>query len=264
MIHPTALVDPAAMIGTEVDVGPFAVVGAEVSIGDHSIIQSHAVLEGTVQIGRANTIGHGAIIGGQPQDLSFARQTQSSVRIGDGNVIREHCTIHRGTADGSATEIGDRNYLMAGAHVGHNCTIGNDVIIANNCLLGGYVRIDDGAFIGGGTVFHQYTHVGRLVMAQGNSGFGKDIPPFCIAGEINFVFGLNVVGLRRAGFTAPQRDELKRAFKLLFRSGLNTTQALEQAAAADFGPLGREFFDFAGEARTRGLVAYRDRKGSAD
>ena len=122
------------------------------------------------------------------------------MEIGNRNIIREHCTIHRGTAEDSATHLGDENFLMAGAHLGHNSHVGDGVIIANNCLLGGYVRIGDRAFLGGGTVFHQYTRVGRLVITQGNSGFGKDIPPFVVAAQRNVIVGLNTVGLRRAGF----------------------------------------------------------------
>ena len=125
-------------------------------------------------------------------------------------MIREHCTIHRGTAEGSATRIGDENFLMAGAHVGHNCEIGNKVIIANNCLLGGYVSVGDGAFLAGGCAFHQFMRVGRLATPQGASVLGKDIPLFPIAAEHISVSGLNTIGLRRAGFSQAQRDEVKR------------------------------------------------------
>src|SRR5947199_10599173 len=118
---------------------------------------------------------------------------------------------------------------MAGAHIGHNCAIGNNVIIANNCLLGGYVRVDDGAFLGGGSTFDQFMHIGRLVMVQGSSAFGKDLPPFVVAAERNFVFGLNIIGMRRAGFSANDRDEIKEAFKLVYLSGLNTSQAIDKA-----------------------------------
>src|SRR4029077_17907031 len=148
----------------------------------------------------------------------------------DDNIIREYCTIHRGSADGSATKIGDKNFLMSGAHIGHNCFIGNNVVIANNCLLAGYVRVDDSAFLGGGSTFHQFMHIGRLVMVQGSSAFGRDLPPFVIAAESNSVFGVNVVVLRRAGFNAKDRDEIKAAFKLVYQSGLNIAQALEKAA----------------------------------
>lgn len=257
MVHPTAIVDPGAELGAGVEIGPYAVVGAGAVIGDGSVIQSHVVLEGAVRIGKTNLIGHGSVIGGPPQDLGFKAETLSRVEIGDGNVFREHCTVHRGTAEGTATQVGNGNFLMTGVHVGHNCRIGNGVIIANNCLLGGYVRIEDGVFIGGGTTFHQFTHAGRLVMTQGSSAFGKDIPPFLLAAERNFVFGVNVLGLKRAGFGAAERDEIRRAFKLLYRSGLNTKQALEEAAATEFGPLGREFFEFVANARKRGIVPYR-------
>ena len=263
-VHPSAVVEDGATIGENVEIGPYAVVGAKVVIGDGSKIQSHAVLEGTIVVGANNVIGHGSIIGGPPQDLGFKTDTSSSVRIGDRNVFREHCTIHRGTAEGSMTVIGDDNFLMAGAHVGHNCQIGNRVIIANNCLLGGYVVVDDSAFLGGGTTFHQYMHVGRLVITQGSSAFSKDIPPFLLAAERNFVFGVNMLGLRRAGFTAAERDEVKRAFKLLYRTGLNTRQAVERAAELDFGPIGREFFAFVAEARKRGIVPYRHGPDTSD
>lgn len=257
MIYPTAVIEAGAQLGARVEVGPYAVIGARAVIGDDTRIQSHVVVEGAVTLGKRNLVGAGSVIGGRPQDLGFTAETESRVEVGDRNVIREHCTIHRGTAPGSATQIGDDNFLMAGVHVGHNCRIANRVIIANNCLLGGYVQIDDGAFLGGGTTFHQYMHVGRLVMVQGSSGFGKDIPPFLLAAERNFVFGVNVIGLKRAGYDLAERQEIQRAFKLLYRSGLNTTQALERAAASEFGPLGREFFAFVANARTRGIVSYK-------
>ncbi len=252
-IHPTAIVDPKAQIGADVEIGPFSVIGAQAAIGNGTVVQSHVVLEGDVAIGAGNLIGHGAIIGAPPQDLSFSPERKTKIEIGDQNVIREHCTIHRGTAEGSATRIGKRNFLMAGAHIGHNCEVGDNVIIANNCLLGGYVRVDDDAFLGGGCLFHQHIHVGRLAIAQGGSAFGKDIPPFVIAAERNYVFGLNVVGLRRAGFSAQDRDEIKAAFKVVYTSGLNVGQAIERAAAMNFGAPAREFLDFVANAKKRGI-----------
>jgi UDP-N-acetylglucosamine acyltransferase len=252
-VHPTAVVNPAAKLGDNVEVGPYAIIGPQVRIGRRSTIQSHAVIEGEVVIGEANVIGYGAVIGAPPQDLSFSPERKTRVEIGTENVIREHCTIHRGSADASATMIGSNNFLMAGAHVGHNCEIGNDIIIANNCLLGGYVRVDDGAFLGGGCVFHQHMHMGRFAIAQGGSAFSKDIPPFVIAAERNYVFGLNVVGLRRAGFSAHERNEIKAAFKLLYLSGLNITQALEKAGIMNFGKAAREFLEFVANAKKRGI-----------
>ena len=252
-IHPTALVDPAAQIGANVEVGPFSIIGPQAVIGEKTIVQSHVVIEGEVTIGSGNFIGHGAVIGTPPQDVSFSPDRKTKVVIGNNNIIREHCTIHRGTAEDSATKIGDKNFLMAGVHIGHNCEIGNNVIIANNCLLAGYVRVDDGAFLGGGSTFHQFIHIGRLVMVQGMSGFGKDIPPFVVAAEHNFVFGVNVIGLRRAGFSAKDREEIKAAFKLVYLSGLNISQAIEKAATMKVSAVAREFLDFVANAKKRGI-----------
>jgi UDP-N-acetylglucosamine acyltransferase len=256
-IHLAAVVDPGARIGNNVEIGPYAVIGPEVTLGDNTKLQSHVVIEGTVTIGSNNFIGHGAIIGTAPQDLSFAPERKTRVEIGNDNVIREYCTIHRGSAEGSTTQIGNRNFVMVSAHVGHNCVIGSNVIIANNCLLGGHVAIDDGAFLGGSCVFHQFMRVGRLAITQGNYAFGKDIPPFVIAAKINTVSGLNVVGLRRARFSATDRDEIKHAFKLLYTSGLNVSQALAEAVKLDLGAPAREFFDFVAAAKQRGICPYR-------
>jgi UDP-N-acetylglucosamine acyltransferase len=256
-IHPTAIVDPAARMGTDVEIGPFSVIGPQAMIGEKTILQSHVVIEGEVAIGRGNFIGHGAVIGAPPQDVSFSPDRQTRVEIGNDNIIREYCTIHRGSPEGSATKIGDKNFLMAGAHIGHNCVIGNNVIIANNCLLAGHVRVDDGAFLGGGSTFHQFMHIGRLVMVQGSSAFGKDLPPFVIAAKRNSVFGVNVVGLRRAGFSTKERDEIKTAFKLVYLSGLNISQALRKAATMNLGAPAREFLDFVANAKKRGICALK-------
>jgi UDP-N-acetylglucosamine acyltransferase len=258
MIHLTAIIDSGAKIGTNVEIGPHSIIGGAVCIGDESIIGANVVIEGEVIIGRENRIAHGTAIGGEPQDTSFSPTTRSRVEIGAKNTIREHCTIHRGTAEGSATKIGDENFLMAGAHVGHNCEIGNKVVIANSCLLGGYVSVADGAFLGGGCVFHQFMRVGRVAITQGGSAFSKDIPPFLIAAERNHVFGLNTVGLRRAEFSSAQREEIKRAFKLLYLSGLNTRQALEKSKQTEWTELGREFFQFIADAiGKRGICAIK-------
>jgi UDP-N-acetylglucosamine acyltransferase len=262
-IHPSAIVDPGARLGEDVEIGPYVSIGAEVEIGARTIVQSHAVIEGTVRIGAENRIGPGAIIGGWPQDLSFKPGMPSSVEIGDRNVIREYATIHRGTAADSATRLGDDNFLMAGAHLGHNCLLGNRVIIANNCLLGGYVTVQDAAFLGGGCVFHQFMRVGRLAIAQGLSAFSKDIPPFCLAAERNLVFGLNVIGLRRAGFSAAERAEVKRAFRLLYESGLNVSQTLAEVRKGEWSGPAQEFFEFVAQAKQRGICALRRTRGEA-
>jgi UDP-N-acetylglucosamine acyltransferase len=261
-VHPTAIVDPKTKIGANVQIGPFSIIGPHATIGDNTVVQSHVVIEGEVITGRGNFIGHGAIIGAPPQDVSFSPERKTKVEIGDDNIIREYCTIHRGSPEGSATKIGDKNFLMAGAHVGHNCLIGNNVVIANNCLLAGYVRVDDSAFLGGGSTFHQFMHIGRLVMVQGSSAFGKDLPPFVIAAERNSVFGLNTIGLRRAGFSEKDRDDIKAAFKLIYLSGLNMSQALDKAATMAFGPAGREFLDFVATSKKRSICPLK--RGAGD
>ena len=261
-VHPTAIVDPNAKIGGNVEIGPFSIIGPHVTIGDRTIVQSHVVIEAEVSIGSGNVIGHGAIIGVPPQDVSFSPERITKVEIGDDNIIREYCTIHRGSPDGSATKVGDRNFLMAGAHIGHNCLVGDNVVIANNCLLAGHVRVDDGAFLGGGSTFHQFMHIGRLVMVQGSSAFGKDLPPFVVAAERNYVFGLNIVGMRRAGLSANDREEIKAAFKLVYLSGLNTSQALEKAETMTFGVSAREFLDFVASSKKRGICPLK--RGTGD
>ena len=256
-IHPTAIVEPGAQLADDVVIGPYVCIGSEVEIGARTVVQSHSVIEGIVRLGAENVIGHGAMIGGWPQDLSFNPETRSGIEIGVRNVIREHVTIHRGTTADSVTRLGNDNFLMAGAHIGHNCTVGDKVIIANNCLLGGYVTVEDGAFLGGGSVFHQFVRVGRLAITQGNSGFGKDIPPFVIAAGVNKVVGANVVGLRRAGFSAGDRAEIQAAFRLLYESGMNVSQALAGARAQTWRGPAKEFFDLVASAKRRGICALR-------
>jgi UDP-N-acetylglucosamine acyltransferase len=260
-IHPTAVIDSRAELGSRVTVGPYAVIEPGARIGDDCTIQAHAVIGAHVTLGKENLVGHGAVLGGDPQDFAFRPEIQSEVRIGNGNKIREHCTIHRGTHENSATVVGESCFLMAGAHLAHNVQVGNGVILANNVLLGGHVVVEDRVFIGGGSVFHQFTRVGRLAIAQGLSGFSKDIPPFTIAAEVNFVAGLNVIGLRRAGLGTEQRAEIKEAFKLLYRSGRNTKQALAAAAEREWGAEAQEFFAFVAAASKRGICALLAKSG---
>jgi UDP-N-acetylglucosamine acyltransferase len=204
-------------------------------------------------MGSDNLIGYGAILGGDPQDFAFRPEIRSGVLIGNGNKIREYATIHRGTHEDTFTTIGDGCFLMAGAHLAHNVVLGNQVILANNALLGGHVQVGDQVFIGGGCVFHQFVRVGRLAICQGLSAFSKNIPPFTAAAERNGVAGLNVVGLRRAGFSAAQRAEIKEAFALLYRRQLNTTQALAAVQDLVLGAEAREFFEFVAASRKRGI-----------
>jgi len=256
-IHHTAIISPKAEIAEDVEIGPYALVEGASIIGPGCIIQGHAILGGSVQLGRGNIIGYGAAIGGDPQDHAFSPDVKSRVVIGDHNRIREYCTIHRGTGEGSETVVGDHNYLMAGTHLAHNVKVGSHVTIGNNVLLAGYVEIQDHAYVGGGSVFHQFVRVGQLCLVQGNSKFGRDIPPFTIAAGYNTVVALNRAALRKAGMTWEQRQELRHAFNLLYRTGLNVTQALEQAGQISWDAGGRAFFDFVDNSGKRGLCDIR-------
>jgi UDP-N-acetylglucosamine acyltransferase len=253
LIHPTAIIDPLARLGKGVTIGPYAVLEGEVTLGEGCVVQSHAVITGKVTMGQKNHVGYGAIIGGWPQDFSFNPKVNSGVVIGDHNTFREYSTIHRGTAEGTFTVVGSGNFLMGGVHLGHNVKLGDNIVIANNCLLAGHVEVGNRAFLGGGSVFHQFMRIGEFAMVRGGCRFGQDIPPYLIATGENCVAGLNVVGLRRNNFTSEQRAELKAAFKLLYLSGLNVSQALEEAARRPWSAEGKAFFEFVAKAEKRGL-----------
>jgi UDP-N-acetylglucosamine acyltransferase len=264
VIHSTAIIAPEARLGENITVGAYAVIEGPAEIGDGCTIQAHAILTGRVVLGQENFIGYGAVIGGYPQDLGFKPETKSEVRIGHRNRIREHCTIHRGAQEGGVTTVGDDCFLMAGVHLGHDARVGNRAILANNVLLGGHAQVADHVFLGGGSVFHQHVRVGRLAMTQGNSAFSADLPPYTIGINVNIVAGLNVVGLRRAGFTSEQRREVKRAFALVYQSGLNFRQALSAAAEQEWGPEAQAFFEFIRGVGKRGLSAIMKSGGPMD
>lgn len=251
-IHPTAVIDPSAKLGSDVEIGAYAVIGEGVEIGDGTILHPHVVLHRGVRLGKKNSVHSGAILGGEPQDLGFKPEITSFVEIGDRNTIREHVTIHRGSKENTVTRVGNDCFLMAGAHLGHNVQLGSHVILANNCLLGGYAVVEDRVFMGGGSVLHQHTRIGRLAMTQGLSGFSKDVPPFTTAIGRNEVAGLNIVGMRRAGFDMATRTEIKEAWKLIFRSGQNVRQALASARKRHWNVETESFFAFI-ENSNRGI-----------
>jgi UDP-N-acetylglucosamine acyltransferase len=232
-IHPTAIVSPRAELDSSVEVGPYAIIEEHVRIGAGTRVMAHAFLTGHTEIGRDNRIHMGAVIGHEPQDVKFQPSTRTFLRIGDRNIFREYCTVHRATDPESATVIGNDCFLMATAHVGHNCVIGNQVIICNGALVAGYVHVGDRAFLSGCVLIHQFTHVGRLAMFSGGARVSMDVPPFTLAAERNEVHALNMVGLKRAGLSPAAIAELKTLFKLFYRSGLNGTQALAEASRAN-------------------------------
>lgn len=230
-VHPTVLLDSNCKLEHPVWIGPFCVIEEGTQVGAGTILESHVTLKKGTSIGRNCRIMSNSIIGHEPQDKKFDGE-ESYVRIGDNNVLREMVSIHRATGEGEATEIGDNNMLMAYVHVGHNCKIGNDNLISNSTGISGHVIIEDRTVIGGFVGIHQFVHVGRMAMVGGLSKVVQDVPPFCICdGRPARIHGLNTRGLRRNNVSAEHRSEIKNAFKLLFRSGLNTTQAIDQIRA---------------------------------
>lgn len=250
-IHPTALVDSGAELGFNVSVGPFSVVSGNVRIGDNSVLGQHVIIHPFTTIGPDCFIHANAVLGGLPQDLAF-QNVESYVRIGAKCVIREGVTIHRGTKAETATVVGDGCFLMVNSHLAHNVKLGVRVIVANGALLAGYVEVGDMAFISGNVVIHQFVKIGRLAMLGGGCAIGKDVPPYCMTrpGGVNDVIGLNVVGMRRAGMDAGQRLEIKRLFNLLYRSGLNISEAADK--------MGREYSSESA-AEFRRFIEHSDR-----
>jgi UDP-N-acetylglucosamine acyltransferase len=226
LIATTARVSPSACIGAGVTIGDFCVIEAETTIGAHCALEPYVYVKRWTTLGEHNRISAGTVLGTDPLDKNFAG-ARSYLRIGSHNQIREHFTVSRGTPPESATEIGDGNFIMTSGHIAHNCKIGSNTVIASCVLLGGYVEIEDGAFLSGGVLVHQYSKVGRLAMVSGNTRVNLDAPPFCISSGFEIApKGLNLVGLRRAGFTAEQVRALKHAYRLLYRCGLKLADAL--------------------------------------
>lgn len=227
-IHPTAIVSKKAKLNKGIEVGPCAVITDNVCIGQGTKIGAFCVIEGNTTIGQGCRIFTGAVIGSIPQDLKYKGE-KSFLEIGDNNIIREYCTFNPGTGEGGKTVVGDNNLFMAYSHIAHDCKIGSNCVIANNGTLAGYVTIEDKAVVGGIVAIHQFVRVGMLSIIGGCSKVVQDIPPYSTCdGHPARVYGLNLVGLRRNDFSKETIEELQRAFKLLFNSGLTKTHALER------------------------------------
>ena len=253
MIHPMAIIHPKAKLDATVQVGPFSVIDEGVELGANCVVGPHVYLTGLTVIGAGNRFHAGCVIGDAPQDLKY-KDEPTRLRIGDGNVFREHVTVHRSTKPDVETIIGSHNYFMANSHVAHNCAIGNHVILVNGALLAGHVTVQDRAFISGNCMVHQFCRVGTLALMQGGAGIGKDLPPFCVAVRVNEMCGLNVIGLRRAGLSPDARLELKRLYHLLFRGGKNLREALDEARKNFNGEAAKKMLEFIAEAK-RGVCA---------
>lgn len=227
-IHPTAIVSPEAKIGENIEVGPYAIIEADVEIGDNCKVGPHACIYDGARIGNNVKILQAAAVSNIPQDLKFDPDFKSQFYIGDNTTIREFATLHRGTEDLGYSKIGSNCLVMAYAHVAHDCIIGNNCIIVNSVQVGGHARIEDYAIIGGSTPVHQFSKIGAHVMIGGGLRVVSDVPPFIMAAGEPLRFGnVNIVGLRRRGFTNDQISNIKDCYKLLYKSGMNTTQAKE-------------------------------------
>jgi len=229
-IDPSARIDPDVELAPGVEVGPGVIIEGPSQIGAGTRILPHAYIGPYTTMGENNLIAFGAIVGYEPQDYAFKGEASFTI-IGSNNIIREYVTIHRGTKPGSATRVGSHNFLMALSHLAHNAVVGDRVIVVNASLVGGYVEVADQAYISGHCVIHQFCRVGRLALMRGGSRTSRDVPPFCILDGDHTVRGLNLVGLKRAGFTAQQIGALRQAFRLIFLRRGNLSLALERVEA---------------------------------
>jgi UDP-N-acetylglucosamine acyltransferase len=231
--HPTAIIDPAATLG-DVTVGPFAIIGPDVTLADGVVVGAHCVLEGPLSVGEGTVLHPHVVLGGAPQDKKHDPAVRTTLTIGARNVFREFTTAHRGTSGGrGATTIGDDNYFMANSHVAHDCVVGSGTMFANSAAVAGHVTVEDGAILGGLCAIHQHCRIGRLAMVGGGAMCAQDVPPFTMAqGDRARLYGLNIIGLRRAGFDIDAVAELKDAWRMLFVDGLPKRVALSRAAEA--------------------------------
>lgn len=259
-IHPTAVVEPGAVLAADVRIGPFCVIESGVNIESGCVLASHVVIKRGTQLGKNNQVSEGAVLGGKPQHLRAGEQV-GRLRVGDGNTIRENVTIHCGLSGEDVTVVGDHNLLMVNAHIAHDCQIGSHVILANNVMIAGHVTVEDRAYISGAAGVHQFCRVGQLAMVGGQAHLSQDVPPFMLVDGISSkIVGLNRVGLKRGGYSDDDIQQLKSAYRLIYRSGATWPRLLAQLEA-DFpsGPAAAyaEFF----RDVTRGIV--QERRGPA-
>ena len=252
-IHASAIIGKQVEIGMDNTIGPNVIIEDGVKLGAHNKILAGAFLARGTELGNHNTIHMNAIIGHEPQDLAYHGEA-TFTKIGSKNVIREFVTIHRGTKEGTATVIGDENFLMAYCHIAHNCHLGNNIIMVNQASLTGHCVVEDKAFLSGMTGFHQFTRIGTLAMVSALTAINKDIPPYVICGgRPGIAQGINVVGMRRAGIGPQVRAEIKEAYKLLYRSGMNVSQAVEAIKKSLKSPEVAHMVTFI-EASKRGIL----------
>ena len=263
VVHPSATIGKTATFGEGNEIGPGCVIEDGAVLGAHNKLWMNVYVGPGTTLGDGNQIHAGAVLGHLPQDLAFAGGT-TYTKIGHRNTIREYVTIHRGTKEGTSTIVGDDNFLMANAHLGHNCQVGHKAILVNLATLAGYCTVEDGAVLSGMVAVHQFVRIGRLAMVSGLSAVNKDVPPYLLCGGRPAVIqGINAVGIRRAGLASSAREEIKRAYKLLYREGLNVPHALEAIERECSSPEVRQLVEFVKTAK-RGISAGICARGETD
>jgi UDP-N-acetylglucosamine acyltransferase len=252
-VHPTSVVGAEVELAAGVEVGPLCLLDGKIRLGARTRLIGHVTILGITELGADNVLHPGAVIGDEPQDLTYTGGARS-VKIGDRNIFREYSTVHRGSERGDVTVMGDDNFIMQNAHVAHDCRIGNSTIIAGGALLAGWVELGDRALVSGNCVVHQYTRIGRLAMMRGLSRTSRDVPPFCIMDGTHTLRGINVVGLKRAGISSKSIHALRHAFTTLFGTRQNLKLAIERLEkSGDLAPEVIEMVDFI-RASKRGVA----------
>lgn len=255
-IHPTAVVDPAAILGDDVKIGPLSVVEGDVVIGDGCQLQHHVVIKNGTTLGPGNVVCEGAVLGGLPQHINVPEHP-GRLSIGAGNTIRENVTFHRAMAEDGETIIGDNNLFMVNSHVAHDCRVGNHTIFANNSMLAGHVTVGDRAYFSGAAAAHQFCRIGPLAMVGGQAHVNKDVLPFVtLDGLSSHVVGLNTIGLRRAGYALEDIRQLKQAYRIIYRSGLSWNDILQQLQEEFPEGCAAQFHQFMATT-TRGIMTER-------
>ena len=258
MIHPTAIIHPKAQLDSSVRVGPYAIIDEDVQLGPGCIVGPRVYLTGKTEAGPDNRFFAGCVIGEAPQDLKYKGEP-TGLSIGKGNTFREHVTVNRSCDVELKTTIGSNNLLMANCHVAHDCRISDSVIIANGAALGGHVTADDRAFVSANCLVHQFCRVGTMAIMRGGSAISQDLPPYTVVHRTNELCGLNIIGMRRAGLSSEERMEIKRLYRMLFRSKKNFSQAVAEASQHNWGPTATLMLDFVRTSK-RGVCSDTSRR----
>ena len=261
-IHPTAIIHPEAIIGANAEIGPYSIIEQDVKIGDNCFIDAHVKISRYTTMGDRCRVYYGALVGEEPQDHRFYPGIVSYTEIGSDTVIREYATIHRPPFEEQKTIIGNHCLIMGFVHIAHDVVLADHVTIANNSILAGHIQVEEGAVISGHVLIHQFCKIGRLAMVGPSLKIIQDVPPYCLVGDNGFVYGPNVVGLRRAGLTGVQRKSIRSAIKTFFFKDLNTNNACAEIESADSTPEVELFINFI-KASTRGILPGKPSKSTS-